>query len=117
MQINKSCQRVNKMAIGRKSLATVLTIQNCDTKSYYKVQVQANKNHGICDIILCEEVTKEVTHEFNGPDGKKHSKKKTRIYLMPVRRLSEVISDFQGRQYDDPITMEHLVNVLTQVLN
>lgn len=101
------------MAIGRKSLATVLTIKNCENpKSPYKVQVQANKNHGICDIILCEEVTKEVTHEFNGK-----SKKKTRIYLTPVRRLSEVISDFQGRQYDDPITMEHLVNVLTQVLN
>lgn len=101
------------MAIGRKSLATVLTIQNCENpKSPYKVQVQANKNHGICDIILCEEVTKEVTHEFNGK-----SKKKTRIYLMPVRRLSEVISDFQGRQYDDPLTMEHLVNVLTQILN
>ena len=106
------------MAIGRKSLATVLTIKNCENpKSPYKVQVQANKNHGICDIILYEEVTKEVTHEFNSPDGKKHSKKKTKIYLMPVRRLSEVISDFQGRQYDDPITMEHLVNVLTQVLN
>ena len=101
------------MAIGRKSLATVLTIKNCENpKSPYKVQVQANKNHGICDIILCEEVTKEVTHEFNGK-----SKKKTKIYLMPVRRLSEVISDFQGRQYDDPLTMEHLVTVLTQVLN
>ena len=101
------------MAIGRKSLATVLTIKNCENpKSPYKVQVQANKNHGICDIILCEEVTKEVTHEFNGK-----SKKKTRIYLMPVRRLSEVISDFQGRQYDDPDVFGLLEVALEDLLN
>lgn len=106
------------MAIGRKSRVVELTIHNEENpKSPYKVKVQANKHHGICDIILCKEFTKEITHEFTGPDGKKHTKKKLKSFYKPVHRLSELVSEFQGRQYDDQNNMVHLSNVLTQVLN
>lgn len=106
------------MAIGRKSRVVELSIHNNeDPKTPHKVRVQANKHHGICNIILCKDVTKEVAHEYTGPDGKKRTKKKQKAYTKPVRRLSEVNSDFQGRQYDDPDNMAHLASVLTQVLN
>ena len=106
------------MAIGRKSKVVELSIHsNQNPKAPHKVRVQANKHHGICDIILCKEVTKETTHEYTGPDGKKRTKKKQKTYLKTIRRLSEINSDFQGRQYDDNIVMEHLSNVLYQVLN
>lgn len=106
------------MAIGHKSRVVDLSVHNNeDPKAPHKVRVQANKHHGICDIILCKEVTKEVTHEYTGPDGKKRTKKKQKTYLKTVRRLSEVNSDFQGRQYDDSDVMAHLSSVLTQILN
>lgn len=106
------------MAIGRKSRVVELSIHNNENpKSPYKVQVQANKHHGICDIILCQEVSKEVTHEFVGPNGKKRTKTKTKTFYQPVRRLSELVSEFQGRQYDDQDIMAHLANVLNQTLN
>lgn len=106
------------MAIGRKSRVVELTIHNEENpKSPYKVKVQANKHHGICDIILCKEFTKKVTHEFTGPNDKKCSKKKLKSFYKPVRRLPELVSEFQGRQYDDQDNMAHLSNVLTQVLN
>ena len=50
-----------------------------------KVFVKANKNHGICDITL--------------QDGSR----------------ANVLSEFQGRQYDDPNVIEHLENVLCQL--
>ena len=51
------------------------------------VLVQANKNYGICEIIA----------EGN--------------------RISEVLSEFQGRQINDEHTIVHLRNVLEEVLN
>ena len=106
------------MAIGRKSRVVELSIHNNENpKSPYKVQVQANKHHGICDIILCKEFTEEITYELIGPDGKKHTKKKLKSFYKPVCRLLELVSKFQGRQYDDEDIMEHLTNVLTQILN
>lgn len=106
------------MVIGRKSRVVELSIHNNENpKSPYKVKVQSNKNHGICDIILCKESTEEVTVEFTGVDGKKRTKKKLKTFYKPIRRLSELISEFQGRQYDDQDNMIHLSNVLTQILN
>lgn len=108
----------NFSSIGRKSRVVVLTVHNeVVPESPYKVRVQANKNHGICDIILGKELTKEITHEFIGHDGKKRSKKKLKTFYEPICRLSRLVSEFQGRQYDDQDNMVHLSNVLTQVLN
>ena len=92
--------------VGHKSIVVKVEIPNYNNPlEPFKVRVQANKNHGICDVTLCKEVIKE----FPG--------KKRRIYLNPVQRLSEVVSNFQGRQYDNPIVMERLSNVLTELLN
>lgn len=39
------------MALGRKSIYTVITIPNNENpEKPYKITVQANKNYGICDI-------------------------------------------------------------------
>lgn len=102
------------MAIGRKSRVVELSIHNNENpKAPYKVKVQANKHHGICDICLYKEETKEIT--YTGPDGKKRTKTKT--FYKFARRLSELISDFQGRQYDDANVMAHLTDVITKSLN
>lgn len=99
------------MAIGHKSRVVELSIHNNENpKAPHKVKVQANKHHGICDICLYKEETKEIT-----PDGKKRTKKKT--FYKFARRLSELISDFQGRQYDDANVMAHLTDVITKSLN
>ena len=37
--------------------------------------------------------------------------------FFPVRRVGEVLSTFQGRQYDDPNVFEHLEDVLSETLN
>lgn len=117
MAIKLSKNSTNFSPIGRKSRVVELTIHNEENpKSPYKVKVQANKHHGICDIILCKEFTKEVTHEFTDPTARS-TKKKLKSFYKPVRRLSELVSEFQGRQYDDQDNMVHLSNVLTQVLN
>lgn len=98
------------MAIGRKSKVVELSIHN------YKVKVQANKNYGIYDIILCEKTTKEVSIEITEPNGKKRTVKKMKTFYKPIRRITEVLSEFQGRQYNDSDTMLHLSNVLTEIL-
>lgn len=106
------------LPLGRKSLVTELSILNYESPKHpYKVKVHANKNHGICDLVLCKEASKEVEIEITGPDGKKRSKKKLKTFYKPIRRLTEIFSEFQGRQYDDENTMTHLTNVLTQILN
>lgn len=118
MAIELSKNSMNFSPIGRKSRVVELTIHNEENpKLPHKVQVQANKNHGICNIVLCEKVTKEVAFELVKPNGEKILKKKLKSFYKPIRRLSELVSEFQGRQYDDQDNMIHLSNVLTQVLN
>lgn len=81
------------MALGRKSIARKLEVpNNKDLKKHHVVLVQANKNHGICDILLVPEPGKKV-------------------------RVAEVLSVFQGRQFDDVNVVEHLWNTLREVLN
>lgn len=73
------------MTLGRKSLKKVLLIANKQNpKKPFKVTIQANKNHGICDI---------------------------------YPRKGELLTIFQGRQYDDSLVIEHLENVLYELLN
>lgn len=106
------------MAIGRKSRVVELSIHNNENpKAPHKVKVQANKHHGICDICLYKEEMKEITYEYTGLDGKKRTKKKTKTFYKFARRLSELVSDFQGRQYDDANVMAHLTDVITKSLN
>lgn len=80
------------MALGRKSIARKLEIpNNKDSKKHHVVLVQANKNHGICDILLVTESNK--------------------------KRIAEVLSIFQGRQFDDTDIIGHLWDVLNETLN
>lgn len=106
------------MAIGRKSLVVKLSIHNNENpESPFKVRVQANKHHGICDIILYKGTTKEVSHEYASADGKKRTKKEVKTFYKFDRRLSELVSEFQGRQYDDSNVMTYLIEVITKNLN
>ena len=99
------------MAIGRKSIVTEVVIPNHSNPAVpFVVKVQANKHHGICDIIQGPRLPQEVVDE-------KTKKKKTVMRFFPVRRVGEVLSTFQGRQYDDPNVFEHLEDVLSETLN
>ena len=81
------------MALGRKSIVTKLEIpNNKDLKKRHVVLVQANKNHGICDILLVLEPGKKT-------------------------RLADALSTFQGQQFDDSDVIEHLWDVLNETLN
>lgn len=97
------------MAIGRKSIVTEVVISNHSNPAVPFV-VQANKHHGICDIIQGIRLPQEVVDE-------KTKKKKTVMRFFPVRRVGEVLSTFQGRQYDDPNVFKHLEDVLSETLN
>lgn len=76
----------------------------------YIVKVQANKNHSICNIIQGTEIPQEIVDS-------KTKKKKTIMKFFPVCRLGDVLSTFQGRQYDDPQVFEALEDNLHLTLN
>lgn len=80
------------MALGRKSNVKKLEVPCEALKKRLTVLVQANKNYGICDILLVTEPGKKV-------------------------RMTEVLSVFQGRQFNDEYIMEHLYNVLDEIFN
>lgn len=97
--------------IGRKSIVTEITILNqSNPASPFVVKVQANKNHGICDIVVGSRIPQEIVDE-------KTKKKKTIMKFFPVRRAGDVLSSFQGRQYDDPEVFELLEGALHVSLN
>lgn len=80
--------------VGRNSIVKKLLIANATSPNRpHWVFVQANKNHGICDIV------------FSPEKGK------------PVVRLSEVLTKYQGRQYDSEVVQECLEHTLYNVLN
>ena len=91
--------------IGRKSIFKNVSIENLNGEKPYRVRVQANKNYGICDLVLCDKIVD------------RSDKKKIRTYYKVIRRLPEPLSEFQGRQINDELTMEHLQNVLFELLN
>lgn len=96
---------------GNKSKLTKLIVPNLEVPNQpHIVMVQANKNNGICDIVLGNMVPEE---RINPKTGKKTTFKK----FAPSRRVNEIFTDFQGRQYDDPYVIEHLVNILKVILS
>lgn len=108
---------------GRKSIVVETTVLNKsnsqspkeqdtlgDVASPFVVKVQANKNHGICDIIVGSKIPQEVVDE-------KTKKKKIIMKFFPIRRVGDVLSSFQGRQYDDPKVFELLEDALYVSLN
>lgn len=106
------------MAIGRKSLVRKFEVSNKNLpKTPYVVFVQANKNHGICDIIVGTMTTKKIVNEYVGRDGRKFTKTSHKEVFVKSERLSDVLSTFQGRQYDDEETIAHLQDVIYTRLN
>jgi len=96
--------------IGRKSIVTEITVPNyLDSSDPFIVKVQANKHHGICDIVLGTMISKEIT------DSK--TKKKTVNTFFPTRHISEALTKYQGRQYDNPVVIESLTYFLCEILN
>lgn len=57
----------------------------------FEFLIQANKNHGICNIVTID----RISNNFN--------------------RVPEALTKFQGRQYDSSKTMYQLENFLTQL--
>lgn len=97
--------------IGRKSIVVETVIPNhSNPAAPFVVKVQANRNHGICDVVVGSRIPQEVIDE-------KTKKKKTIMKFFPVRRAGEVLSSFQGRQYDDPEVFELLEGALHVSLN
>lgn len=97
--------------IGRKSIVVEAVIPNhTNPASPFVVKVQANKNHGICDIVVGSRIPQEIVDA-------KTQKKRTIMKFFPTRHVSEVLSAFQGCQYDNPNVFEHLENVLHETLN
>ena len=95
----------NPLTIGRKSIIRELTIPNHNQiVSPFAVRIQANKNFGICDLVL-------------GTWGRNSTAKSTKKVFIPTRRLNEFLNDFQGRQINDSYVIEHLKNVLSETLN
>lgn len=79
--------------VGRNSIVKKFVIKNeSNPREPFWVFVQANKNHGICEIVLSEK-------------------------NKPVVRLQNALTKFQGNQYDSKITQEKLVNYLSEILN
>lgn len=97
--------------VGRNSIITKLTINNVvNPEKPHEIIVQANKNLGICDIIKGTRIPQEVTDP-------KTKKKKTIMKFFEVGRVSEVLTDFQGRQINDPDIISALESKLHTTLN
>lgn len=79
--------------VGRNSIVKKLLINNAlNPKKPHWVFIQANKNHGICNIVLSEK-DKGIT------------------------RISEALAKYQGQQYDSEVTLECLEHTLFNILN
>lgn len=86
------------MAIGRKSIVSYHEVSNTQNfNKPHRILVQANKNHGICDVLLIPDFGENVT--------------------TPPVRIPEVLSICQGQQYDDSEVIDHVLNVISEVLN
>lgn len=81
------------MKIGRNSIVKRLFINDVNNpRKPFWVFLQANKNHGICNIVWSKTETNTI-------------------------RIQEALAKYQGRQYDDPNTIVSLANYLEKLLN
>ena len=78
--------------LGRKSIVLELT-----AKKPNHIKVQANRNYDICHILVGHYV---------------YNEKKQKRFVV-TKRLSDILTHFQGRQINDSYVMLHLKNVLT----
>lgn len=110
-----------KAMIGANSIYRTYKIKNIETGKTIRVNVQANKNLGICDVILpIERVAPQkpdnVTKESNR--AYKEAKYEYDCYVQSIKNLRQaVMNKFQGKQFNDSYWSEHLGNVLSELLN
>lgn len=108
--------------IGANSIIKNLIIPNTNDKAHsFEVIVQANKNYGICDVV--------IPHNFVAPEKPTKStkeanflyKEKKSEYDANMARVKEIrnqlLWEFQGRQINDSEVRIHLTNVLYSKLN
>lgn len=110
--------------IGAKSIVLNLKVTNNKNGfSPYKVQVQANKNYGLCDVVLPgTPVEPEKTYINLQKDRKKekalYDARKAEYDKVKRKGIRNVILDkFQGRQLNDEVIVESLKNTLYNLLN
>ena len=113
--------------IGAKSIVLNLKVTNNKNGfSPYKVQVQANKNYGLCDVILPgTPVEPENTYINLQKENRKKEKalydaKKAEYDKEMAKRKgirNAILDKFQGRQLNDKVVIEGLKNSLYNLLN
>lgn len=113
--------------IGAKSIVFNFKVQNNkNSQSPYEVKVQANKNYGLCDVVL---PGTPVEPEKTYINLQKEDRKKEKA-LYDVRKAeydkemskrkairNALFDNFQGRQLNDELVVEHLKNALYYLLN
>ena len=94
--------------------------------SLYKVQIQANKNYGLCDVVLPgTPVEPEKTYiNLQKEDRKKekalYDARKAEYDKEMTKRKgirNAILDKFQGRQLNDEVIVESLKNTLYNLLN
>lgn len=109
--------------IGAKSIVLNLKVtNNKNAQSPYKVQVQANKNYGLCDVVLPgTPVEPEKTYiNLQKEDRKKalYDAKKAEYDKAKRKGIrNAILAKFQGRQLNDEVIVESLKNALYNLLN
>lgn len=113
--------------IGVNSIVVTLKIvNNKDVSSPYKVQVQANKNYGLCDVVLPGiPVEPEKTYINLQKEERKQEKalydaKKAEYDKEMAKRKAirnAVLGKLQGQPLHSDITIERLKRMLSELLN
>ena len=113
--------------IGAKSIVLNLKVANKKRVQFpYKVQVQVNRNYGLCDVVLPgTSVEPEKTYiNLQKEDRKKEkalyiAKKAEYDKEMAKRKgiRNAILDKFQGRQLNDEVIVESLKNALYNLLN
>lgn len=113
--------------IGAKSIVLNLKVTNNKNGfSPYKVQVQANRNYGLCDVVLPgTPVEPEKTYiNLQKEDRKKekalYDARKSEYDKEMTKRKgirNAILDKFQGRQLNNDIVVEQLKNALYNLLN
>lgn len=113
--------------IGTRSIVLNLKVKNNkNAQSPYKVQVQANKNYGLCDVVLPGTPAEPEKTYINLQ--KEDRKKEKDLYdvrkaeydkeMAKRKAIRNALFDkFQGRQLNDKIIVAELEDALRNLLN
>lgn len=105
--------------IGANSIYRNYKIKNIKTGKTVKVTVQANKNLGICDVILPIEKAapqKPDTKESN--KAYKEAKYEYDCYVQGIKNLRQtILNNYQGRPFNSQAISEELGEFLFNLLN